>query len=311
LVRFLVLVVAASGLGVAVPAPAEASYYEHGVSFSGRIVRDSIPYRLNVKAVEEMGFAYRLEVSVSKLADPSGPTRLRQTQTWTFDLEPEEFTTEGSTYRIDAGSEGGPMHVQVTVEDGGDANCSERQGLFVRDEGEFRIETGNDVFGTITELPRCGQPYDYGSGQVPGPPPCPLEGQEVTSETLRVKETLSGDTARVLVQDAHARDLHGQQVRWSVELKGTLAAELFRLDDRLEGSLTADEPWLEGTAVVNGRGRLARGDWYDCRGGREARSSERDVEITGDLTLDVIGYESYVVEARDAWALRSRVRARR
>jgi len=310
-VRLLVLVLAASGLGIAVPPSAEASYYEHGVSFSGRIVRDSVPYRLNVKAIEEMGFTHRLQVSVSKLADPSGPTRLRQTQTWIFDLEPDEFTYEGSTYRIDAGSEKGPMHVQVTVEDGGDARCSERQGLFVKDAGEFRIGTGNEVFGTITELPRCGQQYDYGSGQLPGPPPCPLEGQEVASGSLGVKERLSGDVARVLVQDARQRDLQGHQVRWSVQLKGTLAADRFRLDDRLEGSLTAAEPWLEGTAAVDGRGRLTRDDWFNCRGGREARSSVREVDVTGDLTLNVIGYESYVVASSDAWAVRSRVRARR
>lgn len=310
-VGLLVSVLAASGLGIAVPPSAEASYYEHGVSFSGRIVRDSVPYRLNVKAVEEMGFSHRLEVSVSKLADPPGLTRLRQTQRWIFDLEPEEFTHEGSTYRIEAGSQDGPVHVQVTVEDGGDASCSEHQALFVRDEGEFRIETGNDVFGTITELPRCGQRYDYGSGQVPRPPPCPLEGQQVTSASLSVKEKRSGDVARVLVQDARLRDVRAHQVRWSVKLKGTLAADRFLLDDRLEGSLTADEPWLDGTALMKGRGGLTRGDWFDCRGRREARSSVREVEITGDLTLDVVGYERYLVTASEAWALRSRVRPRR
>jgi hypothetical protein len=310
-VWLLVMILAVSGLGIAVPPSADASYYEHGVSFSGRIVRGSVPYRLNVKAIETMGFTHRLQVSVSKLADPSGPTRLRQTQTWIFDLQPEEFTYERTTYRIDAGSEEGPMHVQVTVEAGDDARCSERQGLFVKDDGDFRIETGNEVFGTITELPQCGQQYDHSSGQLPGPPPCPPESQEVTSESLSVKERRFGDVARVLVQDARQRDLQGHQVRWSLKLKGTLAANRFRLDDRLEGSLTADEPWLEGTAVVKGRERLTRGDWYDCRGGGEARTSGRQGEVTGDLTLDVIGYESYVVAARNAWALRTRVRPRR
>ncbi len=304
---------AGGALGALVPTPAAASYYEHGVSFSARIVRDSVPYRLRVRAIEAMGFTYRLQVSVSKLRDPAGPIALRQTQTWTFDLEEGDFQQDGDTYRIDAGGKDAAFDVEVIVERRQDARCGERQALFVTEPegGAFRIETGNETFGTISELPACGRPWSYASGETPGPPPCPLEGQELQSEAISVKEGRSGDVARIHVFDTRLRDVDGHPVRWYLNVKGTLPAVRFRLKRDLEGHLRAGgTPWLTGRARFNPQQPLERGDWYDCKGGREARSVKRSGGITGNLTLDVIGYDSYRIKVSDALALRSRVRPR-
>lgn len=293
--------------------PARASYYEWGVSFSTDVVRNSVTYRLNVKALEAMGGS-RLEAKISLRDDPAGPTALRQAQTWTYHLDEGEFTHEGDTYRIDAGSDAGPFRVNLIIERRQDVRCSNAQQLFVTrpDAGEFRIETGNDVFGRITELPECARIWDYSSGPRPGPPPCPLRGQELGSPTLNVKERRGGETIRLGIYQARERGVPGGRADWSVDVRGRLPAANFRLNRDLEGSLTGQRaPWLAGKARFEPQQPATRSGWYDCRGGREARSLVADGAITGDLTLDVIGYENYRIKEPNAWALRSRVRPRR
>lgn len=293
--------------------PARASYYEWGVSFSTDIVRDSVTYRLNVKALEGMG-GTRLEAKISLFNDPAGPTALRQAQTWTFPLSEGEFTERDGTYRIDAGSDSGPFRVNLVIERRQDERCSDNQGLFVTrpDGGQFRIETGNGTFGTITEQPQCATTWSYGSGILPGPPPCPLRGEELGSPTLNVKERRRSDTARIEIYRAHERAVPGGSAHWSVQVRGTLPARDFLLNRDLAGSLDGQRaPWLQGKARFRPRQAPVRGGWYDCRRKREARSLTADGTITGDLTLDVIGFEDHRFRESDAWALRSRVRPRR
>lgn len=298
------------GLG---SAPARASYYEWGVSFSTNIVRDSVSYRLNVKALETMG-GPQLEAKISLPDDPAGAAALRQAQTWTYRLEEGDFTERDGTYRIDAGSDSGPFRVDLVIERREEARCSDNQGLFVTrpDGGQFRIETGNEVFGTITEQPECAKTWSYGSGVLPGPPPCPLRGEEAGSPTLNVKERRRSDIARLEIYRARERAVPGGTAHWSVEVRGRLPAHDFRLNRDLEGSLDGQRgPWLEGKAHFRPRQVPVRNAWYDCRRQREARSLIASGAITGDLTLDVIGFEDYRFRESDAWAIRSRVRPRR
>lgn len=307
------LALLASAFGAIAPPPASASYYEAGVSFSGRIVRGSVSYALNVKAVEAMGFTRSLKVSISKLRDPDGPTRLRQRQTWIFELEEGEFYRDGDAYHIDAGSNAGPFRVKVIVEPREDARCSRRQQLFVTkpEGGAFRIETGNETFGTISELPRCGKPWSYSSGERPGPPPCPVNGRELQSAAITVKARRDSDGARINVFNARSRNVAGHQVEWYVQLRGTVAPKRFRLNRYLEGSVRGEgAPWLDGTAWFNPNQTVVRADWFDCRRNREALSVERGGAITGTLTLNVIGYERQAISDADALARRSWVRAR-
>ena len=308
-----VLALALASLGALVASPAAASYYEQGVSFSGVLMRDSVRYALNIKALETMGFTHRLEVTISKLEDPAGRAKLSQRQTWSFEMEASEFDDEGDDYRIDAGGEEEPFHVKLTVERRQDSKCSEDQQLFVTmpEDGAFRIETGNEVFGTITELPECGSDYWFSSGPPPPPPPCPVEGIQLSSSALQVKRSFSGDVARLAISGGGERDVAGHPVVWSVSVRGTLPANNFRLNRDFVGSLRAGQaPWLEGTANFEPRGRVERGDWFNCKGGREARAFVRSGAITGDLTLDVIGYEDHRFDDPDALAIRSRVRPR-
>lgn len=308
-----VLALTVTAVGTLLPTPARASYYEGGVSISGRIIRDSVPYRLNIKAIEAMGFTYRLQVSISKLKTPTENTSLRQTQTWIYELEEGDFTQDGDSYRIDAGGNDEAFHVQVNVDRRQDAHCSEGQRLFVTQPngGKFRIETGNQTFGTITELPGCATVYSFGSGEIPGPPSCPLVGEELQSGALNVKERRLNEVARINVSNFQERNVSGQAVRWFVNLRGTVPESRFRLSPDLHGSLRAGKaPWLDGKASLEPKRPVHKGDWYDCRGKREARSSTRRVAVTGDLTLRVIGYENYKVHERDALALRSWVRPR-
>lgn len=309
----LVLVLALGALAVGMPSPAAASYYETGVSFSRRIVRDSIPYRLNVKAIETMGFTYSLEVTISRTRDPSGPTELKQKQAWVFPLDEGEFTRDGDTYRINAGSSQEPFHVNLVIERRQGARCGPDQTLFVtqpENQGAFRIDTGNAVFGTISELAGCATPYDFSSGQVPGPPPCPLEGKELQSPPLTVKERTDGDVARVLVYDARKREVApGHLVDWFVQVRGTVPGTRFDMDSELTGSFRAGSaPWLDGTARFDPKEAAGRIDWYECRGNREALTFERAGALTGDMTLDVIGYDTQRITDPDALARRSRAR---
>ena len=292
--------------------PARASYYEWGVSFSTNIVRDSVTYRLNVKALETMGGS-QLEAKISLRNDPAGATALRQAQTWTYPLEEGEFTAKDGTYRIDAGSDTGPFRVNLVIERREDARCSDKQGLFVTraDGADFRIETGNEAFGTITEQAACATTWSYGSGALSGRPPCPLRGEQLGSPTLNVKERRRSDTARLEIYRARERTVPGGTADWSVEVRGTLPARDFWLNRALEGALDGQRaPWLDGKARFRPRQVPVRNGWYDCRKQREARSLIASGAITGDLTLDVIGFEDYRFRESDAWAIRSRVRPR-
>lgn len=292
--------------------PARASYYEWGVSLTTDIVRNSITYRLNVKVLDAMG-GHRLDAKISR-REPTGTTALRQVQTWTYYLEEGDLTYDGDSYHIDAGSEAGPFRVKLTVERRQDAQCSEEQELFVTraDTGHFRIETGNDIFGTITELPECASTWDYASGPLPGPPPCPLAGRELDSPTLAAKERRGSETVRVRISQAREREVPGGHAQWVVDVRGRLSADRFRLNRDLQGSFVGEgAPWLQGRARFQPQQVPTRTAWYDCRGGREARSVIAEGTITGNLILDVIGYESHRIEDPNAWALRSRVRPRR
>lgn len=309
-----ILALVVTSIAAFAPSPAVASYFEEGVSFSSVIVRDSVPFDLSVKAVRAMGSVYRLDVSISKVEDPAGPTELRQRHTWTFELEAHEFYEEDDVYYIDAGGDQEPFHVQLVVERRADAACSEEQPLFVseREGGAFRMETGNDVFGTITELSDCGSRYWFAHGPQPPPPPCPAEGIRLYSGSLEATRSFQGDVARLDLYDADERDAAGHPVSWFVRVRGALPAKRFRLNRDFEGSLSAGgAPWLEGMAWFEPRGRVRRNDWYNCGKAREARSFVRNGAITGDLTLDVIGYESHRFSEPDALAIRSWVRPRR
>lgn len=308
-----ILALAVTSIAALAPSPAVASYFEEGVSFSSVIVRDSVPFDLNVKAIRAMGSVHRLDVSISKVEDPAGPTELRQRHTWTFELEANEFIEEDNAYYIDAGGDQEPFHVKLVVERRPDAACSEEQQLFVSESepGAFRIETGNDVFGTITELSECGSEYWLVSGHPPPPPPCPVEGIRLYSGSLGAEKSFNGDVAR-LELFAGERDAAGHPVSWFVEVRGEVPGSRFHLNRDFEGSLSAGgAPWLEGMARFEPRGRVERGDWHNCRKGRETRSFVRSGAITGDLTLDVIGYESHRFSDPDALAIRSWVRPRK
>lgn len=310
---FVVALLCAFLIGPVMPPVARASYYEDGVSMSGRMVRGSVTYRLNVKVIEAMGFVHQLEVSISKRKDPAGPTSLRQKQTWIFDLEEDDLSQDGSTYYVDAGSEEGPFHMNFVVAPG-DGRCGRNQKLFVSrpEGGAFRIETGNERFGTITELPSCGSAWSFGSGAQPGPPRCPVPGRELRSAALDVRERNKDDAARIGIYAYRERDVGGQEVEWSATLTGTLPAGRFALNRDLKGHLrSGGAPWLGGRARFEPGGPLKRGEWYPCKGGREARSLERRGAITGNLTFEVIGHVPERIVDPRAWALRSWVRPRR
>ena len=295
------------GLG---SSPARASYFEHGVWLSADIVRDDVTYAVSVKALQAMG-GNRVELSISRSAEGAGSV-MSQTQTWNFPLGPGEFTQDGGTYRVDAGSDSAPFRVDLVVERRQEASCSDDQELFVTEGDGFRIETGNDTFGTITELPDCATTWSYSSGPLPGPPPCPLRGQELMSRSLNAKERRGSDVARVQIFLARERSVPGGSAQWELDVSGTVPATSFRLTRELDGSVAAaGAPWLEGKARFEPTRPAARGEWYDCRGGREARSLAATGAITGDLTVDIIGYDDHTFDEAEAWALRSRVRPRR
>lgn len=292
--------------------PARASYYEHGISLTGQVVRDSVPYRLNIKAVQVRG-GPRLDVSLSAVQDPVGATPVRQTQRWSFTLGEGEFSMQGDTYRIDARGEGSPFHVDLLAERKADSACSEGQPLFVSvpEGGDFRIETDNQVFGAITELPPCAEQYWFSSGPEPGPPQCPLRGQELWAQSLHLKERRSSDLARMLVFRTEPLDVAGRSGTWSVKLRGSVPASRFRLNERLVGSFDGTGlPWLDGVARFQPETAFERGQWYDCKGQREARTAAREGAIYGDLAVDVIGSRERSVNDSLAIASRSRVRRR-
>lgn len=300
------------------PSPLSVSYYEDGVSLSTRIERGSRLYHLNVKVVTPMGGGGRLEVSVSKLRDPAGPTALRQKQTWEYDLA-GEFDDSGNGYRIDAGSETGPYRVNVTVKPMKE-RCGPHQRMFVTGHGEepFRIETGNEKFGTITELPACAKRWSYanGTGQ-PTQPECPAPGPALRSSPsirlpdLSVRESRDREKARINIYHSRSRTVAGHQSWWRVNVRGALPAKRFWLDRELRGALWAGgAPWLSGRARVEPQGPLRRWDWYECQGEREARRVQRRGAITGDLTFAVIGYENERIKAAHVRAVRSWVRPR-
>lgn len=296
---------------VVAPSPATASYFASGVSFSGRLVRDSVPYRLSVSAIEAMGSSYRLEMSISRFEDPAGATALRQKQTWVIPMEQGDFYREDNTYYIQVGAEGSAFHVDLALERRQDERCADGQPLFVTraENGAFQIETDNDVFGTITELPECGRTWEHSSGQVPGPAPCPPEGQQLFAKWLTALERRGDDTVRVELVRSRSLVVSGDPVEWFVLLSGTLPGRRFHLDKRLEGALRAGRaPWLLGRVRIRAESELVRSRWYECRGDREARASSRFVSVRGDLTMDVIGYEDLTFRDRNALARRWRVR---
>ena len=229
-------------------------------------------------------------------------------------MEAGDLTTsdDGNTYVIDTGSSEGPIHVNLVLERRAGEKCGQDQALFLTqpDGGAFRIETGNATFGTITELPDCGAPYSFSSGQVPGPPPCPLPGDEIWAAPLTVKERRDSDVARVALYRSRQREVApGHPVQWFVRVRGEVPGERFHLDDGLEGSFrSGDAPWLDGVARFTPKEAIARIDWYECRGDREALTFQRAGALTGDLTLDVIGYGAEAITDPDALARRSRIR---
>lgn len=302
----------ALGTVTAMKAPASASYFEEGVSFSGRIVRDSVRYNLRIKVIEAMGTDRFLRLSLSKVRDPSGPTRLRQEQAWTYDLEEGDFYWEDDTFHVEAGNKGGAFDLHVHAERRSDARCSERQPLFVSmaQDGEFRIETGNATFGTITELPKCAKVWSYGSGPLPGTP-CPRPGAQLWSTSLNARRPPGGDDVRVGIYLSKQRTISGQEAMWSANLAGTLPAERFRLQRDLDASLAGGAPWLSGRARLDAAGARTDTGWYNCRGSREGRVVSRNGDLRGDLTLDVIGYEPHRIRGRHAVGQRAWVRPRR
>ena len=312
-VVLVILAFVIAGLGTVVPPRAQASYYEDGVWMRGEIVRDGITYELDLKAIRPARvYPARLEVSISRLEDPAGPTNLRQVQTWEFPLEQGDFYRDGNAYYIDAGSEQEPFRLQATVTTDWDSRCSDLQNMYVAPspDAAFRVETGNSIFGTITELPACGQFWSYSDGP-PEYPDCPVRGLELRSDAIHVKERRLSDAARLALHQAAQRDIAGHAVSWSVRVEGTLPAAAFRLNRDLDGWLSVGRaPWLEGTARFRSQGPPVRGEWFDCTGEREARSLTATGAIGGDLTLYVIGFEPYRFSEPEAWALRSRVRPR-
>ena len=312
-VVLVVLAFVIAGLGTVVPSRAQASYYEDGVWMRGEVVREGVTYELDLKVIQPArAYPARLEVSISKLEDPAGSTVLRQTQTWEFPLDQGDFRRNGSTYYIDAGSGQEPFLLQATVTTDWDSRCSDQQNMYVTPSSDaaFRVETGNSIFGTITEIPACGQFWSYSDGP-PEYPDCPVRGLELRSDNIHVKERRFSDIARLALHQAAQRDIAGHAVSWSVRVEGTLPAAAFRLNRDLDGSLSVGQaPWLEGTARFRSEGPPVRGEWFDCTGEREARSRTASGAIKGDLTLYVIGFEPYPFIEPEAWALRSRVRPR-
>ena len=107
------------------------------------------------------------------------------------------------------------------------------------------------------------------------------------------------------------RAVPGGTAHWELILSGTVPATTFRLNREFEGALVAaGAPWLSGQARFKPARPPSTGEWYECKGKREARTRGTTGSITGDLTVLVIGYESITVADREARAVRSRVRSR-
>lgn len=295
--------------------PASASYYEDGVSFSGDIVRNELTYRLTVKAIRVMGSRPSLEVSVSRREEP-GQASLRQTQEWSFDLAEEEFVEDDQGFHIDAGSNQEPLDVQLDIAPKEGDQCDEDQAMFVTRPagGAFRIETGNEVFGSITELPECGRVWSVYSGQVPWVP-CPTPGRVVQALGFMVRVRPNSERARISISDFGKREvMAGYEAPWRVSLSGKLPSDRLRLGRRLRGGFrVGTAPWLDGNASFRSLGPIRRNPWQQCgrEGRREYRSAGRRISIEGDLTLDVIGYEPVAIKDPDALAQRFWVRPRR
>jgi len=313
--RYYVVVIAmALGLGSVAPSPASASYFEDGIAFRTEIIRDSVPYSMNFKVLRAMGGSPELRVTIGKSMDPEGSAVVRQRQIWTYALTEDEFVEDQNTWRIDAGGPSEPLDMNLLVEERDGDPCADGAPLFVTEmEGPpFRIETGNATYGTITELPACASPWSFSSGERPGPPPCPVRGHELYSSPLNVSEHRRRDIARFRYSSWRERDVSGHRVDWRLVLRGAFPEERFSVERDLDATVTADRlPWLSGTAAIATDGRLVERDWYNCRGGREARSIHRQGSIGGDLTIDVIGYHDQTVAASEAFITRAWVRARR
>lgn len=300
------------GLATLVP-PASASYYEEGISFRTRITRDSVSYPLHFKVIRPMGGETLLRVTIGTSVDPAGVARFRQRQTWTYSLEADDFVEDGDTWRIDAGGPNEPFDIDVVVERREGAACSDDAELFVTEASgaRFRIETDNATFGTITELPPCAGRWFFGSG-TPHGVRCPVRGDEVYSSPLNVTEHRRRDVARLRYFAGREREISGQPVQWFVELRGAFPQHRFSLNRHLDGTLIADGlPWLTGVAEIRSRGPLVEQDWYNCKGGREARGIQGRGSIEGDLAVEVIGYDRHTVRDQETFITRSWVRPRR
>lgn len=294
--------------------PASASYYEEGVSFSGKIVRDSVAYRFHVRAiVDSMGGGQRLDLLISKLKDPKGATKLRQTQEWTYELEAGDAYWEGRTFHLEAGSDNGPFQMHVHAERRKGSRCSEGQYMFtsVADGGTFRIETGNDKFETITKLPKCADDWYYSSGMAPAPP-CPFDGTQLESSVLTASKRRGSDVVRINIYRSKQRSVSNEEATWSVRLRGTLPDRKLRLNRELDGFLSGrGAPWLKGRAHFNPGGAVRGGNWENCRDEkREARVISRRGSLGGDLVLNEVGYGGRLIRSRDALVTRAWVRQR-
>lgn len=307
-IKSLILTTVLAVIGVSAPSPVAASYYENGVSYSTEITRDSQEYRVSIKAIRDMGGAVRLEVSIASVPDPDV---LRQEQTWTFELESDEFVQTEDGFHIDVGGPGRPLDVHLTIAEGETPCATEQPWYITQAEGtHYRIETGNDVFGTITELPECGGYYSFSSGERPGAPRCPVRGTAIYS-AMKITEPRRSDFARFSYTTGEARSLSGEQVAWQLKLKGHLEASSFYLSRRLSGRFDGSTyAWLSGVARFRPVDPLERTGWENCRGGREARRVYRHADIKGDLHVQVIGEEARAVTASDAYVERAWVRPR-
>ena len=294
------------------PPPAAASYYEEGLTFSREIVRNGVSYKLTIKAFHSMG-NLGLEAKIVKIDDPDGATRARQTQRWRFDLSPEEFSYDydTDTFHIDAGSDSGAFRVKFDAVRR-EETCSDSEAYFVEasEDNAFRIETDNTVFGTLSGVPECADRYIYSSG-TPDSRRCPFEGESIDTSNLRVEAPRSADLARVRAAVVSEVDISGDTAEWSAIVYGEVPANRFKLERDFDGRFEPrGAPWLQGTARIDGRGSIERTGWRSCKGGREARTRIRDIEVTGDLTLDVIGSEDAYLANKRGWGFRSWVRPR-
>jgi hypothetical protein len=259
-----------------------------------------------------MGQRYRLEASLSATEDPEGVTVLKQTHSWTYELSPDEFYDDGEGFHIDAGSPDGPFHIELDVVSQGGEPCSAGQPSYVSrpPSGAFRIQTDNEVFADITEMPPCGRFYSFSNGEVFGPLPCPVPGPSLLS-AVNVVERRRSESARFSYGDAQTVSISGEPVHRGIVLAGKVDASAFSLRHDLGARVRGEGlPWLSGTGVFRPHGRFVRPDWTECKGKREFRQIRREGEFDGDLTLDVIGEEDRVITSEEGFSFRTRVRSR-